>query len=940
MEKSLIESLKTSSINLNIESSQNFQHKLLCNKEEKIIINLRKELENCDEFIISVAFITEGGLSLILEQLKELENRNIRGKILTGDYLNFTEPKALKRLLNYKNIELKILSKEKFHAKGYFFKKGNLWTLIIGSSNLTQTALTVNFEWNLKINSLEDGKITKDILNNFEEIFERLPKLDLEMIENYEKVYKLSKEYSKIQEKNQNSLFKKDIKPNFMQKEALENLKLLRESEDKGLLISATGTGKTYLSAFDVKNLKPEKMLFIAHRKTILRKAKYTFENIISNKKMAIYGEESIVDADYIFAMVQTLNKKEHLEKFSKNYFNYIIIDEVHHSGAKTYQSIISYFKPDFLLGMTATPERSDDFDIYRLFNHNIAYEIRLYDALRENLLCPFHYFGVSDITVDGECIDNKTSIKNLTLEQRIDHIIEKSRYYGYSGEKLHGLMFVSRVEEANILAEKFNERGIKSIALTGEHGDNTRENAIEKLENGEIEYIITVDIFNEGIDIPCVNQVILLRPTESSIVYIQQLGRGLRKNKNKEFVVVLDFIGNYEKNFLIPTAISQNNSFDKDFMKKFILNGTNMIPGESSISFEEIVKERIFENINKTNFSTKKNIEHDFNLLEKQLGRTPMLNDFFTRNMIEPSVILKFRKDYDSVLKALRPNTEFGVLSGIEKNFLTFLSSFFTPAKRIHEMVILQESIKNVKISLKEVEDILEKKYKIKQQKENIENAVKHLSKEIFTSLSTMKEFEPILEKVNGEYKVSKDFKNGYENNKYFRELVEDLIKYNLGYVEKNYKQSGKESIQKYKQYTKQEGFWQLNLDFNNGYQVSGYTVFEEEKKVIMFVTMEDSSIFDNKFLDQQRFPWFSKNNRCLSRNNRLTAEGKIAENYYTLEIFVKKSSGESFYYLGQAEKVLKAKECFTEKGIPRVEYELKLKNEVPEDLFDYLQV
>ncbi|HBJ79441.1 MULTISPECIES: DUF3427 domain-containing protein [Fusobacterium] len=940
MEKSLIESLKTSSINLNIESSQNFQHKLLCNKEEKIIINLRKELENCDEFIISVAFITEGGLSLILEQLKELENRNIRGKILTGDYLNFTEPKALKRLLNYKNIELKILSKEKFHAKGYFFKKGNLWTLIIGSSNLTQTALTVNFEWNLKINSLEDGKITKDILNNFEEIFERLPKLDLEMIENYEKVYKLSKEYLKIQEKNQNSLFKKDIKLNFMQKEALENLKLLRESEDKGLLISATGTGKTYLSAFDVKNLKPEKMLFIAHRKTILRKAKYTFENIISNKKMAIYGEESIVDADYIFAMVQTLNKKEHLEKFSKNYFNYIIIDEVHHSGAKTYQSIISYFKPDFLLGMTATPERSDDFDIYRLFNHNIAYEIRLYDALRENLLCPFHYFGVSDITVDGECIDNKTSIKNLTLEQRIDHIIEKSRYYGYSGEKLHGLMFVSRVEEANILAEKFNERGIKSIALTGEHGDNTRENAIEKLENGEIEYIITVDIFNEGIDIPCVNQVILLRPTESSIVYIQQLGRGLRKNKNKEFVVVLDFIGNYEKNFLIPTAISQNNSFDKDFMKKFILNGTNMIPGESSISFEEIVKERIFENINKTNFSTKKNIEHDFNLLEKQLGRTPMLNDFFTRNMIEPSVILKFRKDYDSVLKALRPNTEFGVLSGIEKNFLTFLSSFFTPAKRIHEMVILQESIKSAKISLKEVEDILEKKYKIKQQKENIENAVKHLSKEIFTSLSTMKEFEPILEKVNGEYKVSKDFKNGYENNKYFRELVEDLIKYNLGYVEKNYKQSGKESIQKYKQYTKQEGFWQLNLDFNNGYQVSGYTVFEEEKKVIMFVTMEDSSIFDNKFLDQQRFPWFSKNNRCLSRNNRLTAEGKIAENYYTLEIFVKKSSGESFYYLGQAEKVLKAKECFTEKGIPHVEYELKLKNEVPEDLFDYLQV
>ena len=940
METNLIESFKTSSINLNIESSKNFQHRLLCNKDEKIITTLRKELESCDEFIISVAFITEGGLALILEELKELENRNIKGKILTGDYLNFTEPKALKRLLNYKNIELKILSKEKFHAKGYFFRKDNLWTLVVGSSNLTQTALTVNFEWNLKVNSLENGKIAKDILSSFNDIFERLPKLDLEMIENYEKVYKLSKSYSKAQEKLQNPLFKKEIKPNIMQKEALDNLSELRENEKEGLLISATGTGKTYLSAFDVKKVKPEKMLFIAHRKTIIKKAKYTFESIISNKKMAIYGDEDISDADYIFAMVQTLNKKEHLERFPKDYFNYIIIDEVHHSGAKTYQSIINYFKPDFLLGMTATPERSDDFDIYGLFNHNIAYEIRLYDALRENLLCPFHYFGISDITVEGECIDGKTSIKNLTLDQRVDHIIEKSRYYGYSGEKLHGLMFVSRVEEAEILAEKLNEKGIKSIALTGEDGDNARESAIEKLEKGEVEYLITVDIFNEGVDIPCVNQVILLRPTESSIVYIQQLGRGLRKNENKEFVVVLDFIGNYEKNFLIPTAISQNNSFDKDFMKRFILNGTNMIPGESSISFEEIVKERIFENINKTNFSTKKNIEHDFELLEKQLGRIPLLNDFFVRNMIDPSVILKFKKDYDSVLKALRPDTEFGILSELEKNFLTFLSSFFTPAKRVHEMVILLEGIKESKILLKKIEDILEKEYKLKDQKENIENGIKHLSKEIFTSLSTMKGFEPILEKAGGEYQIDKNFKNGYKNNKYFRDLIDDLIKYNLAYVEKNYKQYGKDSIQKYKQYTKLEGFWQLNMDFNNGYQVSGYQVFEEAKKVVMFVTMEDSSIFDNKFLDQQRFPWFSKNNRCLSRNNKLTAEGKIAKNYYTLEIFVKKSSGESFYYLGQAEKVLKAKECFTEKGIPRVEYELKLKNEVPKDLFDYLMV
>ena len=365
-----------------------------------------------------------------------------------------------------------------------------------------------------------------------------------------------------------------------MQREALKNLFELRQTKDRGLLISATGTGKTYLSAFDVKNVNPKKMLFTAHRKTILEKSKLTFENIIKDKKMAVYGENGWENADYIFAMVQTLSRAEHLKNFSEDFFDYIIIDEVHHSGAKTYQALINYFKPKFLLGMTATPERTDDFDVYGLFNHNIAYEIRLYDALRENLLCPFHYFGISDISVDGEIINEKASIKKLAADERVNHIIEKSRYYGYSGDKLHGLIFVSRKDEAEILCEKFNERGIKSIFLTGDDTDNTREKGIEKLEKGEIDYIITVDIFNEGVDIPCVNQVILLRPTESSIVYIQQLGRGLRKSENKEFVVILDFIGNYEKNFLIPAAISQNNSFDKDFMKRFLMNGTNIIPG------------------------------------------------------------------------------------------------------------------------------------------------------------------------------------------------------------------------------------------------------------------------------------------------------------------------------------------------------------------------
>ncbi|WP_294531367.1 DUF3427 domain-containing protein [uncultured Fusobacterium sp.] len=935
----LIDSIKTSLIDRNMESILSYQHKLISNREEKIVSLIRRELENCDEFIISVAFVTLGGVTMILEQLKDLEARGVKGKILTGDYLTFTQPKALKKLLEFKNIELKVLSDEKFHAKGYFFRKGDIWTMIVGSSNLTQTALTVNFEWNLKINSLKDGKIATEILNNFYDVFNKIPALDMDSLLEYERVYNLSKEYTK--KKKEEIREYKEITPNIMQKQALENLNNLRKYERKGLLISATGTGKTYLSAFDVRNANPKRVLFIAHRKTILQKAKETYENILRDKKIVIYGEEDIDEADVVFAMIQTLSKENHMTKFSPDYFDYIVVDEVHHGGAKSYQSVLNYFIPKFLLGMTATPERGDNFDIYKLFDNNIAYEIRLHDALKEELLSPFHYFGISDIEIDGELINEKSGIKKLTADARVNHIIEKSRFYGYSGDKIHGLIFVSRIDEALLLEEKFQERGVKAIALTGDDSDEKRERSIAQLENGEIEYIITVDIFNEGVDIPCVNQVILLRPTESSIVYIQQLGRGLRKYPDKEYVVILDFIGNYEKNFLIPIAVSQNSNYDKDYMKRFIMNGTDMIPGQSSIIFEEIVKERIFENINRTNFSTKKNIEKDFILLEKQLGRVPMLYDFFEKNMIEPSVILKYKKTYDEVLRILKPREEFPTLDSRESNYLTFLSSFFTPAKRVHEMVILQELLNKERVSIEEIGKILEERYSLYNQEESIENGVKHLAKEIFVSLSTAKEFLPIVERYEDDIVLSGDFKKSYEGKLYFKNLIDDLIRYNLAYVEKNYKQREEETILRYKEYSKQEAFWYLNLDFNNGYQVSGYTVFEEQRKVILFITLDDTPPFtqyDNKFYDNRRFTWYSKNQRCLSRNGKLTAEGKIAENYYILEAFIKKKSGENFYYIGKVKEVLNPKEIVNYKGNSVVEYELLLKDEIEENLYNYL--
>ncbi len=931
---SILESIRTSLIDKDIDSGREYRHTLLSNGKEKIISKLREEFENCDEFVISVAFITEGGVTLLLETLKKLEKRGVKGYILTGDYQNFTQPKALKRILEFSNIDLRLLRGKSFHAKGYFFKKGDKWNIIIGSSNLTASALTTNFEWNLKISSMETGEIVNSVLKEFYRSYDSLKRLDLKELEEYTTIYN---RYQELIQKSGNFDDREQITPNLMQRAAIENLEKLRErGANKGLLISATGTGKTYLSGFDVQKVKPKRMLFLAHRRTILERAKQTYKTLIRNKKIGIYDGE--LNCDYIFAMVQTLNKEEHLTKFKRDYFDYIVIDEVHHSGAKTYQKILNYFKPKFLLGMTATPERTDNFDIFKVFDYNIAYEIRLHQALEEQILCPFHYFGVVDIDVDGVLIDEKTTVNHLIMDERVEHVLEKSRFYGYSGERCHGLIFVSKIEEGKILAEKLSDRGAKAVFLSSEDNDEIRENTIKSFERGEIEYILTVDIFNEGVDIPCINQVIMLRPTSSSIVYIQQLGRGLRHHQGKEFLVIIDFIGNYEKNFLIPIAISQDNSYNKDNMRRFLQNGTDLIPGESSITFEEIAKERIIKNIGESSFSTKKNIERDFKYLEKKLGRIPYLCDFFINNMIEPAVILEYKKSYDEIIELFYPEKR-KIISKEEREYLRFLSTIFTPAKRVHEMIVLEECIENGEFSIERIENRLSKQYNLQNQSENILNAVKHLAKEIFTSYSVVKKYPAILEKIDGNYILDRKFREFFEKNDYFRNLVLDIISYNLKFCGKYYPQQTEKTIILHKEYTKEEGFWYLNLDYNNGYQVSGYTLIDESRVGCLFITIDNSfDIYDNRIKNRDTIKWFSKSNRYLKRDGKLTKEGRVAENFYTLHLFAKKKNGENFYYLGEIEKVIDFEEIKDKQGISVVMYDLKLKNVVDSGLYRYL--
>ena len=541
--------------------------------------------------------------------------------------MGFNAPSMFKKLLKYNNIEIKIFEGKGFHPKGYIFHKDNQTDIMIGSSNLTQNALAVNQEWNLFFSSDTQKEIVLKVEDEFNKQWKQSIPLTNEWIEDYQKVYVKPQRHKTIN-------VSKEIKPNYMQKNALESLDNLRKNnKDKALLISATGTGKTYLAAFDVKAVHPKRMLLVVHRRSIALKAMETFKTIIKDKSMGLFsGDTKEINCDYVFSTIQTIYKPENRQLFPKEEFDYIIIDEVHKAGANSYQELVNYFKPQFLLGMSATPERSDDFDIYKMFDYNIAYEIRLQQAMEYDLLCPFHYYGITDMTIDDHVIDDKSDFNLLVDEKRVDYVIDKINDYGYSGDRVHGLIFVSRKEEAHRLSEMFNQRGFNTCALTGEATEKQRQEAMDSLESnkdGSLDYIFTVDIFNEGIDIPKVNQVVMLRPTQSSIIFIQQLGRGLRKNNEKDYVVVIDFIGNYEKNFFIPIALSGNTNFNKDNLRRFVSEGNLIIPGASTIQFDEISKKRIFNAIDLARFNDIKYIKDSYKELKAKLGKIPELEDF-----------------------------------------------------------------------------------------------------------------------------------------------------------------------------------------------------------------------------------------------------------------------------------------------------------------------
>lgn len=966
----IYEGIKTAFIDYNNQSNVAFKPQFISNdyKEgRKVISSLEDELLKCDKFDISVAFITDGGIEPLLQTLKILEMRGIEGRILTTDYLEFSDPKALRKLASFKNIELKMFMSEEagegFHTKGYMFKNNDIYKIIIGSSNMTQKALSVNREWNTKIVSTEQGEYAKEILNEFERLWNSKYSLNYEQfIETYELNYKLIKEQRKIASaKKISSLEEYKLQPNAMQISFINNLnKILEKGEKRALLISATGTGKTYASAFALRENKPRRALFLVHREQIAKQAIESYKKIFGETKTfgLLSGNSKEFEADFLFSTMQMMSKEDIFKKFKEDEFDIIVIDEAHRIGASSYQKIIQYFKPKLLLGMTASPERTDGYDVYKEFNYNIACEIRLKQALEENFLCPFHYFGITDIEFDGETIDENTELSDfskLTCDERVNYIIKQIEFYGHSGTTTNGLIFCSSKREALALSDKFNDRGYFTVVLTGEDSQEKREEAINRLTSKNIEekidYIFTVDIFNEGVDIPEINQVIMLRPTESPIVFVQQLGRGLRKAADKEYVVILDFIGNYKNNFMIPIVLSGDRSYNKDNIRRYVLEGERIIPGSSTIHFDEISKKRIFEAIDHADFTDIKLIKENYTNLKRKLGRIPSLLDFDKYGEMDVFRIFD-NKSLGSYYKFLvKYEKKFKIrLNMNEEKMIEFISKKIANGKRIHELELLN-ILNNESDNLLEK---LQKKINVKygfyldeQTKRSIVNVLTNN----FASGSGKKTYKEciFIEENDNDYRISKKFDEMLKN-KDFKNMFNELIQFGISRYKQNYSEKYKDTqFTIYQKYTYEDVCRLLNWKNNEvPLNIGGYKYDRDTKTFPVFINYDkneeinDTIKYEDHFENSNKLIAISKSGRTiLSEDVQNFINAK--ERGIKVELFVRKNKDDKiskeFYYLGRMNATGNVKEfIMPNTNKTAVEIEWILETPVREDIYEYI--
>ena len=912
--------------------------------------SLVESLRRSESFVFSVAFVTPSAIAQLKQHFVEFRGSGI---IVTSDFLMFNRPEVFRELLKLQEVTgIKVLRHRSpaFHPKGYVFRKQDYITAMVGSANLTSQALSRNYEWNLKISAASESALAIDLEEAVSQQIAESQAITEEWVEQYASSYVIP-----IRPPDQvlppDRKVGEGIKPNEMQREALNSLREARlQGARRAVIISATGTGKTILSALDVQAVDPFRFLFVVHREQILDRTISEFMRVLGGEPKdfgKLTGSSKNFDSKYIFATVQTLAQEQILGQFAPNTFDYIVVDEAHRAAADTYRRFLEHFQPDFLLGMTATPERTDGFNVFELFDYNVPYEIRLNRALEAEMLAPFHYYGVTDIEFDdGSTTTDATELRRLVSTERVDHILRALNTYGQAGTDPKGLIFCSRKEEAYELAFELNNRTLKgrklrTVALTGEDPVSGRESTVRDLENGDLDYILTVDVFNEGIDIPSINQVIMLRQTQSPIVFVQQLGRGLRLSEGKEYLVVIDFIGNYNNNFMIPIALFGDDSLNRESLRER-LNETveaGSLPGLSSVSFDEISRDRILLSVNQTRLDSLANLKSALVSMRNRVGKPPALYDFYRFESVDPVLLATKLNHYpELVAKLLGQKHGF---SETQSRALELLSHEVLSSKRPHELALLEALLEKKKLRVDDLPDLFRSRGLLVTAS-IVSTVLDTFSLDGYAESAQKRYGFGLLVLTDGWIELIPDFVESLSASATFSDAVYDLIRTGTSLLKARYQTDS--LFTPGMQYSRQDASHLLGWPRKFSSTIYGVKTDTTLGVCAIFVTLEKSddvsasTAYKDQLLDLSTMRWFTKSNRRLSSKD----VAPIVNNQVDLHVFVKKddADGTNHYYLGQAissEATETTMKGVNGESLPVVTMLLEFHKPISQGLFDY---
>ena len=880
--------------------------------EIKFIDKLKRNIDLCSAFFFSVSFIKKPGLRLLAPNIETAIKRGATGRLITSTYQNFTDIDSLQFFYDlqrrYPDRFACHLDKDcfsdlsgntiGFHSKGYLFEFSDHNELLVGSSNITVYALLKNIEWDVSVIDDEGNQTYSSARIEFDSLWGKTLPLTLELINDY----KTRLFYSIERWDMDYSIANAELKPNYMQRRALKELNRVRAmGATRALITASAGSGKTFLAAFDALNFNPTRLLYIVHEGSILMKSYETFQRIFgSDRSYGVYnGEYKEMDADFVFSTNVTMANS--LEFFDRHTWDYIIIDECHHATAETYRRIIDYFEPQFLLGITATPERMDGDDVFSLFDQNVPYELRLRDAISNGLVVPFKYYGIRDELIEYGLKETKGHrfVEQFSDEKHCDfiyHMIEKHRL---PGRKLKALAFCRDIAHAIRMSQAMEDY-YHTRYLTGKNSIGERIRAYNDLqdESAELEILFTVDIINEGVDIPGVNMVLFLRPTDSQTIFIQQLGRGLRKYEGKEYVTVLDFIGNdYKRSVQIAFALgsmAENFVVEKNLIAALVADNFSKIGLADygvEIHLDDLSKKEILAYIDEVNFNTKTYLQQDYFNFKKYIGaaRYPQHVDFLN-NDYAPDLIkfmqskINGRKNmsYLGFLQAIDED-ELPSFSERQEEFIDYVSEML-PIVRPYEYLMIQAIVLHAgKCSLKEM-------------KHHVETNADRFSQEAFDHALFYMLAEGFFLLVDDNMLLN-DIKLDTE----FDEYLQDLLEYGLGKYDVDFHDASPEETfhlwAKYRKGQVQQLLLNNPKDIMLGTKIYDGVVYAYVTVLKSSSTKEELKYVDG-YIDADTFQWETVANVRDSELNALKSSLKI-------HIFVRKIEKEDgiqlpFTYIG----------------------------------------